>query len=250
MATVTIGRPVTITNNGSFLVASNPLTWSGAIGGTGTLVKSGPGELNLTGVNTYSGGTTVTGGILSFTNDDSLGAAGTGITLNGGVISTTNSTNVGSTFSRNITLAGNGGINVALNPIIWSGNIGGAGTLVKSGSGALTLSAANTYTDGTTVTQGTLSFAHTNGANIVDALGSGAVTLNGGTLRNAAGAESHAQQQYRSWRWRRHHPRRRERPYPERDDHRLRFAGPPRKSIHLVEWARRPIPARPRSNPV
>ena len=67
------------------------------------------------------------------------------------------------------------------NTTIWS-------TLVKSGNGELTLSNANTYTGGTTVTQGTLSFAHTNGANIVDALGSGAVTLDGSTLRNAAGA--------------------------------------------------------------
>ena len=97
------------------------------------------------------------------------------------------------TFSsgRHVTLfTGGGDFRVdAGQALTWSGVVEGGGTLVKSGDGELTLSSANTYTGGTTVTQGTLSFAHTNGApnNIVDALGSGAVTLNGGTLRNATG---------------------------------------------------------------
>ena len=61
----------------------------------------------------------------------------------------------------------------------------GAGALVVSGAGVLTLSAANTYTGGTSVTGGaTLVAAHTDNLLLTaDSLGSGAVTLNGGSLR-------------------------------------------------------------------
>ena len=53
-----------------------------AITGTGGLVKQGSGILTLTGTNTYSGGTTITGGLINFA---ALNNFGTGtITLNGG----------------------------------------------------------------------------------------------------------------------------------------------------------------------
>ena len=42
-------------------------------------------------------------------------------------------------FTRNIVLEGNGGIDVALHPLIWAGNISGAGQLIIGGSGVLTL---------------------------------------------------------------------------------------------------------------
>ncbi|KWV45158.1 hypothetical protein AS156_23920, partial [Bradyrhizobium macuxiense] len=156
----TINRRVTITNNSGFYVANNPLTWSGAIGGTGTLVKSGGGALTLTGTNTYSGGTTVNGGVLRFTIDgagsDNLGATGTGITLNGGSVGTIDSAPVNATINRNITLTGNGGIEVAQPPLIWSGNISGGGQFIKSGVGVLRLRGTNTYSGGTMVTLGIL----------------------------------------------------------------------------------------------
>ena len=59
---------------------------------------------------------------------------------------------------------------------------GGSLALAKTGSGTLTLSAANTYSGGTTISGGTLLAAHASGGNI-DALGSGDVVLNGGTLQ-------------------------------------------------------------------
>lgn len=50
-------------------------TLSGTISGIGSLEKSGPGMLTLSSpvANTYSGGTTVLGGILSISNDNHLG---------------------------------------------------------------------------------------------------------------------------------------------------------------------------------
>src|SRR5205823_4870158 len=58
-------------------------------------------------------------------------------------------------------------------------NGGTGGSLTKIGKGKLTLSNANTYTGGTTVTQGTLLVKNTTGS----ATGIGAVQVNGGTLQ-------------------------------------------------------------------
>jgi autotransporter-associated beta strand protein len=48
-------------------------TWRNDIAGPGGLIKSGSGALTLTGTNQYTGGTTVTGGILSAARPDALG---------------------------------------------------------------------------------------------------------------------------------------------------------------------------------
>jgi len=70
-----------------------------------------------------------------------------------------------------ITLDGSG-INTTLSGII----SGTGGSIIKNDAGAATLTAANTYTGGTTINNGTLN------ANNATALGTGTVTLAGGTL--------------------------------------------------------------------
>ena len=57
------------------------------------------------------------------------------------------------------------------------GAIGGTAKLTKEGAGTLTITNANSYTGGTTITAGTLDAAH------AGALGTGAVSVEGGTLR-------------------------------------------------------------------
>lgn len=73
-----------------------------------------------------------------------------------------------------------GGFNAADH---WTNNIAGAGRLVKSGSGTLTLSGANSYGGGTILKDGTLV------ASSADALGTGGVLVSGGTLSLAGDAE-------------------------------------------------------------
>lgn len=110
----------TITNNGASPATmtlgennSGGTTFAGVISnGTSTLAvsKVGSGVQTFSGTaNTYSGGTTVTGGILAVTADGSLGAAASGLTLDGGTLQNNNSTLVLGA-SRGITLGNAGGI--------------------------------------------------------------------------------------------------------------------------------------------
>ncbi|MBY8321795.1 autotransporter-associated beta strand repeat-containing protein [Salmonella enterica] len=128
------------------------------IGGTGSVVKSGDKTLTLSGANSYTGGTTISGGTLVATNVEALGS---GDVTDNAVLEL----NTGGDFTNAIS---------------------GSGQVVKSGDKTLTLSGANSYTGGTTISGGTLV------ATNVDALGSGDVTddatleLNtGGTFDNA-----------------------------------------------------------------
>ncbi|MBB5733372.1 autotransporter-associated beta strand protein [Altererythrobacter atlanticus] len=107
------------TSNGSF---------GGDISGTGALVKTGNGTLTLTGSNSYTGGTTISGGTLVGNSD----------TLTGDIIN-----NATIQFAQ----AEDG---------IFAGAISGAGSLIKSGAGTLTLTGEQSYTGGTTILGGLL----------------------------------------------------------------------------------------------
>ncbi len=124
-----------------------------AISGSGQVVKSGDETLTLSGANTYTGGTTISGGTLVASNVEALGSGD--VTDNA-----TLELNTGGDFDN---------------------NIGGTGSVVKSGDKTLTLSGANSYTGGTTISGGTLV------ASNVNALGSGDIDNYASLQLNASG---------------------------------------------------------------
>jgi autotransporter-associated beta strand protein len=66
----------TITDNGTFNYSSSAAqTLAGVISGTGALVQNGPGTLTLSGINTYSGPTTVAAGTLDIAASGKLTAS-------------------------------------------------------------------------------------------------------------------------------------------------------------------------------
>ncbi|EBI9703619.1 fibronectin-binding autotransporter adhesin ShdA [Salmonella enterica] len=139
----------TIANNGVLKVGEGDL--ENTLSGSGLLVKTGTGELTLSGGNDYSGGTTIIGGTLTADHADSLG---TGAVANSGVLQ-----------------VGEGELENTLS---------GSGSLVKTGTGELTLSGDNTYSGGTTIAGGTLTADH------ADSLGTGAIA-NSGVLQVGEG---------------------------------------------------------------
>ncbi|ELC4298901.1 autotransporter outer membrane beta-barrel domain-containing protein [Salmonella enterica subsp. enterica serovar Worthington] len=187
------------------------------IGGTGSVVKSGDKTLTLSGSNTYTGGTTISGGTLVASNVEALGSGdvtdnatlelstggdfannigGTGSVVKSGdktlTLSGTNSYTGGTTISggtlvaNNVEALGTGDVtNNATLELNTGGDftnaISGSGQVVKSGDKTLTLSGANSYTGGTTISGGTLV------ANDVNALGTGDVTDNATLALNAVG---------------------------------------------------------------
>lgn len=107
-----------------------------AIGGTGGIEKTDLGLLSLTGTNSYSGGTTISGGVLLVSADGALGAASGGLTLNGGTF------RIGGNLStaRTVTAgAGGGTIDTQAHQLTLSGLLQGTGTLAKTGTGMLIL---------------------------------------------------------------------------------------------------------------
>jgi autotransporter-associated beta strand protein len=146
-----------IANNGADTTpiiydGNSPQTLSGAISGPISLtVKSG--TLTLSRANIYTGGTTISGATLQVGAGGTSGTVGSGNVTNNGQLVFNRSDNV--TFT---------------NPI------SGGGSVVQNGSGTLTLTAANTYTGSTTVSNGTL---------VVSSVG-GDMNVSGGTLAPVA----------------------------------------------------------------
>lgn len=200
---VTVSNAVVLTGDGTI---SNPnaVALSGIISGTGALTKAGAGTLTLSGDNTYSGATAVNTGTLVAAHNSALGtaagstmvssgaslglqggvtvaeavsAAGTGVS-SAGAIYNVSGTNI---LSGNVTLTGAAVLGVTSEQLSIGGNIGGGFNITKAGAGTLELSGSNSYNN-TSVSAGTLSLA-------ADAnLGSGTVTLVGGTTLIVTGA--------------------------------------------------------------
>jgi autotransporter-associated beta strand protein len=154
-------KTLTVGSNDLSTTVSGVIQDGGKSGGTnGSLIKVGTGTLTLSGLNTYTGSTTITGGVLSISQDANLGATPKApvadkLIFNGGTLQAT------ATFAlnpnRGITVNTGGTFDVTgANVLTYGGVISGGGNVVKLDTGTLTLTGSNTYTGGTTITAGRL----------------------------------------------------------------------------------------------
>ena len=148
-------KEVIMNGNGQFDVNSGRnLTLSNTVSGDGAVTKIGEGTLTLAANNTYAGGTTISEGKLVLNGNGTLGT--------GGVVNNTV-------------------LEFAHDSAVTIGNvISGTGSVAMTGAGTVTLSGDNSYSGGTTISAGTLAITSATG------LGTGPVTINGGTLDTTA----------------------------------------------------------------
>ena len=114
--------------------------FSGSISGTGSLIKSATGTLELSGNSTYTGSTTINAGTLQIGNS-LLGSGGiyAGNIINNGTLLFFHASGYSQTLS---------------------GVISGTGNIALQGTGTLTLSGANTYSGNTNVNGGHIILAN------------------------------------------------------------------------------------------
>jgi autotransporter-associated beta strand protein len=171
-------KALTLGNTNLNTTISGVIADGGASGGTGgSLVKVGTGTLTLSAANTYTAGTTVTGGLINFNSASNFGTGA--ITLNGGGLQWATGTTTD--VSARLAPLGSGGgtFDTNGNNVTLASALSGVGGVTKIGAGTLTLSAVDTYSGATTVNTGTLVV---NGS-----IASSAVTVNSGATLAGTG---------------------------------------------------------------
>jgi autotransporter-associated beta strand protein len=200
-----------VSMSGSRQVRVNAATLivGGIISGAFRLTKAGAGILTLSGVNAFTGGTTLNAGTLNINNSQALGTVAGTFIINGGTIDNTSGSTITTlnypqdwnndfvfTGTQNLNL-GTGVVSMIANRLLTvngsiltiGGIISGTGfSLSKAGLGTLSLTGANTFTGGTNLNTGTLLLGNTAA---LGAIGS-TVTLNGGILDLATDASINA----------------------------------------------------------
>ena len=130
-------------------------------GGARSINKTGLGTLVLNGVNTFSGGLTISAGTVNINNAAGVGASTNTTTIAGGArlrITANSAVSMGSSRLFNLS-GGDAVIDVSdpLGQVTIGGIVSGSGRLTKEGSGVLVLTGDNTHGGGIWIKAGTLS---------------------------------------------------------------------------------------------
>jgi fibronectin-binding autotransporter adhesin len=156
--------------------ATDSMTVSAILAGSGNLTKTESGSTELSAANTYSGSTTINAGTLVVSGSlfsRTITNSGT-LTVSGALDDLTEISNSGS-YNVNETdtiksVSGSGDIAIANSKTLTtgdndndtiSGDISGDGGILKTGIGTLTLSGTNSYTGSTTISNGNIKLSGT-----------------------------------------------------------------------------------------
>jgi fibronectin-binding autotransporter adhesin len=178
---------ITLAGDSQISVDGDSLYLGGVVSGSYGLTKVGSGKLTLANAgNTFSGALSVLEGTLSAPTFGALGQNAAPVLLGSDSKAATflYSTTFSASTSYGFGLAAGGTGEFSISgSLTLTRPIGGAGTLVKSDIGALTLSGSNSYTGATTVTAGTLAINTTGSIKAT----SGIVVGQGALLQLAGG---------------------------------------------------------------
>ena len=171
-------------DNALTIAGSGNTLLTNVVQGSGAIIKQGAGNLVLAGTaaNTYSGGTTLSGGTITVAKANALGSGP--LTVNAGTLSLGSFNQTAGLFSMSGgSVIGTSAILTASAFQFSAGTVGvrldSIGGLTKFGTGRTTLTGANTFSGGTVINGGTLAVNNTTGSGT----GSGNVAINsGGTL--------------------------------------------------------------------
>lgn len=168
--------------------------------GTTNWEKRGATTLRLRGVNTFSGGMTISAGTVEVGSATALGNTAGTVTMTGGKLASwttgqwsfanplaLNGTmtlgdtlnNGDLTFTGTTSISGVTALTTASN-LFLTGVVSGANAWSKAGSAILRLTNANTFSQGLSISAGTVEISN------VSALGSGTVTMTGGKLSSSS----------------------------------------------------------------
>ncbi|QOV90651.1 autotransporter-associated beta strand repeat-containing protein [Humisphaera borealis] len=173
----TAGTSRTVTVNGGATLTLGGVISNGTT--ANSLAKDGTGILALSGTNGYTGGSSVTGGVLTFLNTNAKAVSGThafsanttlglGVAASGAFFTSTDVDNafagnmVGNLSNVTVDATTNVGIDTTSATFTYATSVAGSPTraLVKLGANTLNLTGTNTHTGGTNINAGTLSFAN------------------------------------------------------------------------------------------
>lgn len=174
LQTITLNLDLTAntTIEANSVSSSGNIAINGAIGESGGsygITKTGARTLNLGGNNTFTGGLTISDGVVNLTSSGALnssspnavniGSSGS-LRINGNSVTVSGLTGAGTVQNNHASTAATLTVNKASGTDTFSGNIqnGNTATLAinKTGEGTLVLSGVNSHTGGTTLTEGTL----------------------------------------------------------------------------------------------